>query len=194
MATRMAKAKAKPKAAKRAKAKSATVEAAAPAPAPTQAAKPSEVRRVIDQASAMRLLKICRSKQSEANSLTGELREEIANAVAKKGLHKKAFSVIRQMDKMEPPQLADYIESLYHLIDVCGMAERANSAPSFTASMEQDDDDGEQQTIAESDNEAAEVESDEGKVSEPTSIQPAVVDPQLSAAQQALRQVQGAKH
>ena len=44
--------------------------------------------------------------------LTGELREKIAYAVDKMGLHKKAFATLKSIDKMEPEAALEILDAL----------------------------------------------------------------------------------
>lgn len=61
--------------------------------------------------------------------LNGELGAAVANAVEHKYLHRKAFSFINQLNKMEPEKLAEFKAHFDHYWIEAGLEERAESAP-----------------------------------------------------------------
>lgn len=93
----------------------------------TEAAKPSAVRKVITQARLRSLMSKARSAEKDMGEINGGLREEIAQAVEKHGLHKKVFSTIRALDKMEPEKLREWLDTFEHYLDISGLEKRAES-------------------------------------------------------------------
>jgi len=93
----------------------------------TEAAKPSEVRKVITQARLRSLMSKARSAEKDMGEINGGLREEIAQAVEKHGLHKKVFSTIRALDKMKPEKLREWLDTFEHYLDISGLEKRAES-------------------------------------------------------------------
>lgn len=92
----------------------------------------------------------CRNAVQEANGTFGQ---KVSNAVENDHLHKKAFGVIRMLDKMEAEKLAEFMDHFDHYYTVSGLEERANSAQrlSFGAgeqAQEDEEDDDEQETAA----------------------------------------------
>lgn len=77
------------------------------------------------------LLSRGRGMQAQISSLTGELREEIKNAVEKHNLHKTAFAMVKRLDKMEPEALALCWDHLIHYWEVSGLKDRAESVAGF---------------------------------------------------------------
>lgn len=74
------------------------------------------------------LLQVCRATSADIHEINGGVRGRIADAVENHGMHKKAFSTIRALDKMTPEKLADYLDHLFWYLEVSGLMKRAASA------------------------------------------------------------------
>jgi hypothetical protein len=77
------------------------------------------------------LLRDSRAAYRDTRSIAGTLGESIAQAVEHNHLHRKAFAAVRAEDRMEPDKLAEYYDTLELYRDMCGLTERAKSAPKF---------------------------------------------------------------
>ncbi len=73
------------------------------------------------------LLKANRSISKQTAELTGSLREKIAYAKEKQGLHPKAFAIIKQIDKMEPEAALEMWTHLEAYLDMSGMKKKMDS-------------------------------------------------------------------
>jgi hypothetical protein len=91
----------------------------------TEQAKPSEVMKVISEKRLKSLLSKARAASADVSSINGTLREEIGVAVEKHGLHKKVFSTIRALDRLEPEKLREWLDTFEHYVDISGLAKRA---------------------------------------------------------------------
>ena len=92
--------------------------------------KATEVEAIqIGKSKLKTLLSTARSTYREQHRVGGELGQAIANAVENDHLHRKAFSFIRAADRMEPEELADYLDHIELYLDMSGLKERAESAP-----------------------------------------------------------------
>jgi len=147
-----------PKSARKGSRKQAKQRAAAPEPTETDT-----VRQYCGASKLQSLLKQSRGLQGQMNSLSGSLREAIANAVKKDHLHKGAYSIIKRWDKMEPEALALEWDHLIEYWESSGLKERAESVQSLALEP------------AESSEEV--VEEEEGP---PTTIQPAEDDDKIT--------------
>lgn len=74
------------------------------------------------------LLKSGRALKENLDELTSAHSAEVREAVDKKHLHKKAFGVIKMLDRMTAEKLADFMEHFDHYFEASGLEERANSA------------------------------------------------------------------
>jgi hypothetical protein len=74
------------------------------------------------------LLKSGRTMKENVDELTTAHATEVREAVDKKFLHKKAFGTIKQLDRLSPEKLADFMEHFDHYFEASGLEERANSA------------------------------------------------------------------
>lgn len=126
----MARAKAKTGKAKggkpRAKAKAAGKAAAAAAVAKVKA---SEVRVVISGAKLKGLMIELAELETRKDRSVGAIRGRIADAVKNDHLHKGVFAWIRKLDKMEPEELAVWLDTFEAYLDGSGVMERAESVP-----------------------------------------------------------------
>lgn len=109
------------------------------------AVKPSEVIPQTSPKKLKALLKTAEHTKTNMQELAGELGQQIKDAVEKDHLHRKAFSVLRTMDRMTPEKLADFWDTLQYYVDVSGIGERAKSAPrmAFDAEGNGEDDEAE---------------------------------------------------
>jgi hypothetical protein len=94
----------------------------------TEAATESDVRPAISQRKLRELMSSARKAQNNISEISGGLGSEIKLAVEKNHLHRKAFRIIVQADRMEPEKLADFFDCLDHYRDISGLNERAASA------------------------------------------------------------------
>lgn len=94
-------------------------------PAAATKVKPSEVKPAISQQKLRSLMASNRRAKNDIAEIAGGLGSEIKTAVEKHHLHRKAFNVIKQGDRMEPEKLADFLDCLEHYLDISGLNERA---------------------------------------------------------------------
>lgn len=97
-----------------------------PAEETSEAVKPSEVIVSISEKKLKALLNFARSTKKDMQELGGQLGQRIANAVENDHLHRKAFSIVRTLDRMEPEKLAECLDCLDHYLDISGIRERAS--------------------------------------------------------------------
>ena len=89
------------------------------------------------------LLRRCRSRSQQVQTIAGEIGEDIAKAAETKYLHRGAFAVTRKLDKMEPEKLAEFLVHFDHYLMEAGLRERAESVGELPISEVDDDGDGE---------------------------------------------------
>jgi len=77
------------------------------------------------------LLRAGQRNDVETDALNSLLRDKIADAVANKNLHRKAFSNARALDKMEAEDLNAFFLHFDHYCEVFGLRTRADSAPAL---------------------------------------------------------------
>ena len=75
------------------------------------------------------LMKSARTAQKDIQEIAGGLGAEIKAAVENNHLHRKAFSVVKAGDKMEPEKLAEFLAHLNFYLEASGLRKRAASAP-----------------------------------------------------------------
>lgn len=85
------------------------------------------------------LLASARSTQSDITELAGTLGEEIKTAIENNHLHRKAFNIVKGLDRMEPEKLRECWEHLEHYMEAAGLNERIASAPRLTMGEGGDD-------------------------------------------------------
>ena len=73
------------------------------------------------------LLRRCRSRSQQVQTIADEIGEDIAKAAETKYLHRGAFAVTRKLDKMEPEKLAEFLVHFDHYLMEAGLRERAES-------------------------------------------------------------------
>lgn len=91
--------------------------------------KPSEVRQAISQKKLRTLLASTRSAKQDINEITSTLGNEVKQAIENNHLHRRAFGIVRGLDRLEPEQLAETLDCLDHYLDISGLRDRAASAP-----------------------------------------------------------------
>ena len=77
------------------------------------------------------LMRAAQRNDVETDALNSLLRDKIADAVANKCLHRKAFSDARKLDKMEAEDLNAFFLHFDHYCEVFGLRTRAESAPAL---------------------------------------------------------------
>lgn len=77
------------------------------------------------------LLKSGRALKENLDDLTSAHSAEVREAVDKKHLNKKAFQMIKSLDRMTPEKLAATMEAFDHYYTVSGLEAREKSAPTF---------------------------------------------------------------
>lgn len=110
----------------------------------TERTQPSEVRKTITQQKLRSLLASAKAAQSNINEISGGLGSEIKEAVEKHHLHRKAFNVCKQANRMEPEKLAEFLDYLDHYLDISGLRDRAAKVQRLDmgeGEVEEDDDD-----------------------------------------------------
>lgn len=108
-------------------------------------AKPKKiVRQLTPEKDLQNLLRQCKGHEKNIAEYVGSLREKIGNAVEKKHLHKGAFATIRKLDKMEPEQVAAWLDHFNHYLDVSGIQKRADDAPALDLEGEKDEGEGDE--------------------------------------------------
>lgn len=72
-----------------------------------------------------------RTRQDKQATLRDQMGSAIGNAVEHQFLHRKAHSHFRQLDKMEPEKLAEFLFHFFHYCTMGGIFERAASVRSL---------------------------------------------------------------
>lgn len=100
---------------------------AAPESEKTEAVKASEVSKMIPKSTLGSILALDKRTKAAQSELAGELGQKIANAVETYGTNRKALGVIRQLNRMEPEKLADFLDHFDYMLDISGLEKRAES-------------------------------------------------------------------
>lgn len=87
--------------------------------------QPSEVKQAINATKLKALLKAKRAAIKDTAEIAGTLGQAIARAVEKDHLHRKAFTVVSALDRMEPEKLADFLDHFEHYLEISGLNARA---------------------------------------------------------------------
>lgn len=95
------------------------------AEAETDAVKPSEVLTMITPKVLASILALDKRTKTAQSELAGELGQKIASACERFGTNRKALGVIRQLNRMEPEKLADFLDHFDYMLDVSGLEKRA---------------------------------------------------------------------
>lgn len=87
------------------------------------AAKPSDFRPVIAKGKLNELLYKARTTRNDTSELSGQLGKAVSEAVEKNHLNRKAFNIIKGLDRMrqDPEKLADVLEAVEHYLDISGL-------------------------------------------------------------------------
>lgn len=86
---------------------------------------PTQIVGQINQKKLRSLMADCRSAYKDAREINGELGAKIKDAIENENLHKKAFAIVRTLDRMEAEKLADTLEMVDYYLDISGLRERA---------------------------------------------------------------------
>lgn len=95
---------------------------------------PKAKKQLIDaipEAKFKKLLKRVEDHYKDGQAAAGGAGELIADASEHHHLHKKAFAVFRQLNRMSPEKLADFLDHFDYYRDIGGLDEVAASAPRF---------------------------------------------------------------
>lgn len=84
--------------------------------------------KITSGATIKSLLKSGVSLKEELDELTSAHSAEVREAVDKKHLHKKAFNMIKALNRLTPEKLADTMEHFDAYFESSGLEDRANSA------------------------------------------------------------------
>lgn len=90
-----------------------------------------EDRATIGRTKLQELLKECRAAQNDIDTARGEMGNSIAQATEEYHLNKKAFALIRKLDKMEPEKLRSFMDDFEAYFVMAGLLKRRESAPRF---------------------------------------------------------------
>ena len=71
-----------------------------------------------------KLLKAAKKTKEQTRSISGEFGQMVANAVEHDYLHRKAFSICKQLDQMPDEKLAECMTHLEYYLDVGGINAR----------------------------------------------------------------------
>lgn len=71
------------------------------------------------------LLAMARKAKEDTGEINGELGSAIKDASDNKHLHKKAFGIVKSLDRMEAERLADCLEHLDDYLEKSGLRKRA---------------------------------------------------------------------
>lgn len=93
--------------------------------------KKRQLVECIPEAKFKSLLKKVEAHYKDGQAAAGGAGELISNASEYHHLHKKAFSVFRQLNRMSPEKLADFLDHFDYYRDIGGLDEIAASAPRF---------------------------------------------------------------
>jgi hypothetical protein len=98
-----------------------------PKPAREEAASPAvQTIKVIDEGSFKKLVKAVENAEADKNEAVGSIGSLVANAIEKKHLHKKAFSIYRGLKRLSDAHLALTLSHLDHYREIGGLDERAS--------------------------------------------------------------------
>jgi hypothetical protein len=122
-----------------------------PKPGKQEAVKSSEVTGMITAKALDNILKLDKRTKNAQAELAGELGSEIGKAVEKYGTNRKALGVIRQLNRMEPEKLADFLDHFDYMLDVSGIEKRAESVQRLPLAEEKADPEEEAESSQEPD-------------------------------------------
>jgi hypothetical protein len=111
---------------------------------PAENVKPSEVtRRMTPGTEVKRLLNLKKRGKRQTWEINSEIGKEIAAAVDKKYLNRKAFAVIDKMWLMEAEELRNHWDTVLYYFEATGLLELYESAPALLPVTEDEVDDEE---------------------------------------------------
>lgn len=106
--------------------------------------KPSDTLVLISAQALKSLLKADDNLKGKIDELTGELREEIGNAVEKKHLHKKAYATLKAISRIKSnEELSNYWHTLLAYMDMAGVMARIDSVSELPLDGEEPEDEEE---------------------------------------------------
>lgn len=82
---------------------------------------------VISQSKLTSLMKAKRGATKDTAEINGQLGNLIREAVENNHLHRKAFSTICVLDKMENEKIADFLMHFEYYLDISGIKKRADA-------------------------------------------------------------------
>lgn len=86
----------------------------------------------ISQKKLLTLIKGGRAAYKNMREIAGTFGEQVKEAIEHDHLHRKAFAMVRSLDRLEPEKLAETMEQFLFYYEISGLAERAKSAPKLT--------------------------------------------------------------
>jgi hypothetical protein len=110
-----------------------------PKPEKQEAVKSSEVTGMITKSALAGILTLDKRTKTAQSELAGELGSAIAKAVERFGTNRKALGIIRQLNRMEPEKLADFLDHFDYMLDVSGLEKRAESVQRLPLAEEKAD-------------------------------------------------------
>lgn len=89
---------------------------------------PTTETRQIGARKLKELLASSRKAYKDVREIAGSLGAEIKDAVENHRLHRKAFSVLKTADRMEPEKLLEFRDTLLYYFDIGGIDARCEQA------------------------------------------------------------------
>ena len=90
-----------------------------------EAVKPGEVLQMVPEKPLLALLALDKRTKKQQSELAGEIGQKVGEICERYGTNRKALSVIRTLNRMEPEKLADFLDHFDYLLDVSGLEKRA---------------------------------------------------------------------
>lgn len=94
---------------------------------PTSEPQLKQKASLIGVAALNKLLSRDAAMKVEVDSIVGTMREQIANAVEKQHLHKRAFATLKSINRMSAEKAADYWDTLCAYVDMSCVGEKIKS-------------------------------------------------------------------
>lgn len=94
-------------------------------PAESDEVKPSDVRRTISERKLRELLSDNRTAQADIDEISGTMGSAVKQAVEKHHLHRRAFNIVKSLDRMEPEKLAECLDYVDDYLEKSGLRDRA---------------------------------------------------------------------
>lgn len=102
-------------------------QAAAPPPPPSQEQVDARYGESISQNKLKALLRSAKTTQASMAELSGALGQQISNAIEDNHLHRKAFNIVKSMDKMDDEKLAECWHWLKKYFAMAGLQDRVDT-------------------------------------------------------------------